>query len=37
MLARAAIVGAVLDIRPRNQGGTLVTCRLEAPEEPNKE
>jgi len=37
MQARAAIVGAVLEIRPRKQGGTLVTCRLEAPEEESKE
>ena len=33
MQARAGIIGALLDIRPRKEGGTVVSCRLRAPAE----
>jgi PAS domain S-box-containing protein len=36
MKARAGMIGASLDIRPRKQGGTVVTCRLRGPAEKSK-
>ena len=36
MQARAGIIGAALYIRPRKDGGTVLTCRLRAPAETSK-
>jgi signal transduction histidine kinase len=36
MEARAGMIGASLDIRPRKQGGTVVICRLRHPAEEGK-